>query len=185
MQTAWSTSLTRGRTLPSIERFSKAWKRDSAQLRVRQREWREVIWKKELSDTRKCPVCHGEELGLWRDFEQLAKPCHFPVLPSLLGFCTSTCHQPSEHTEVINDLRDHPENIPGSCKPQDTARNLLLWQHLGQKCAPPPFVELSCSFNHTSSGTSLPACVVAAEIRGYKGHFYFLHFELRLTTSVK
>jgi len=57
----------------------------------------------------------------------------FASLPTPKGFYTSTCHQASEHRVVINELCDHPENIPGSCRPQDTSRNLLLWQHLGQK----------------------------------------------------
>lgn len=72
----------------------------------------------------------GNALRLWRDSTGQWNVTVFQVFPpSLLGFGTSTCFQPSEHTEVINDLCDHPENIPGSRGPQDTARILLLWPH--------------------------------------------------------
>lgn len=118
--------------------------------------------KKDLSDSRKCPVCHGGELRLWRDSTGQWNVAVLQVFPlSLLGFGTSTCLQPSEHTEVINDRCDHPENIPGNHGPQDAARILLLWPHWRQNGA--PVVELSCS--HLVP-TSLPQSVAAASFSG-------------------
>lgn len=64
-------------------------------------------------------------------FDQPVEHCSFPGLSTLSArlLRASTCLQPSEHTEVINDARDHPENIPGSRGPRYTARILLLWPH--------------------------------------------------------